>query len=80
MKTQWEEQGKGNDPKRPACHLLSNGSYSVLLTGDGGGWSQCDGVRLTNNRDGIAVMIRYRSTDCPGISGRQVRGSTSMEF
>lgn len=58
MKTQWEEQGKGNDPRRPACHLLSNGSYSVFLTGDGGGWSQCDDIRLTNNQDGIAVMIR----------------------
>ena len=79
MKTQWEEQGKGNDPKRPACHLLSNGSYSVLLTGDGGGWSQCDGVRLTNNRDGIAVMIRTGAQIAPvfpaGKCGDQLQWS-----
>lgn len=57
IKTQWEEQGKGNDQSRPACHFLSNGRYSVLLTGDGAGWSQCDGTRLTANEDGIALMI-----------------------
>lgn len=80
MKHQWEEQGKGNDTKRPACHLLSNGSYSVLLTGDGGGWSQCDGIRLTNNRDGIAVMIRTGDQIVPVFPAGQCGDQLQWKF
>lgn len=36
----WEETGTGTCATRPACHLLSNGRYSVLVTSGGGGWSQ----------------------------------------
>lgn len=80
MKTQWEEQGKGNDPRRPACHLLSNGSYSVFLTGDGGGWSQCDDIRLTNNQDGIAVMIRTGDQIVPVFPAGQCGDQLEWRF
>lgn len=64
-KTQWEEQGTGSTAAQPACHLLSNGSYSVLMTGAGGGWSQCGTVRLTANQDGMALLIRRGETLYP---------------
>lgn len=77
MKLQWEEQGKGNDVTRPACHILSNGNYSVLLTGDGGGWSQCDGIRLTANQEGVALLLRKENHVYPvfptGQCGEQLQ-------
>ena len=77
MRTKWEARGAGNDEFRPACHLLSNGRYSVFLTGDGGGWSQCEGIRITRDRVGIAVMVRGGDRIDPvfpaGTCGPQLR-------
>ena len=73
----WKLEGQGNDETRPSCHMLSNGSYSVLITGDGGGWSQCGDIRLTRDRDGIAVMVRTGDRIDPvypaGRCGSQLR-------
>ena len=37
----------------PATHLLSNGRYSVVLRGHGGGYSQWDGVSIGRWRDDL---------------------------
>lgn len=62
---QWEETGIGHSAACPACHLLSNGTYSVLLTSGGGGWSQRGTVRLTHALDGVALLLRRGETLYP---------------
>ena len=62
---QWEETGTGTCTARPACHLLSNGRYSVLVTSGGGGWSQWGNTRLTHELDGVAVLLRRKDTLYP---------------
>ncbi|MFZ5353021.1 MAG: glucoamylase family protein, partial [Bacillota bacterium] len=42
----------------PECHILSNGSYSVLLTDDGTGYSRYNGMAVTRWRD-EAVSNKY---------------------
>ena len=64
-KKQWEESGTSHCQARPACHLLSNGRYSVLMTSGGGGWSQRGAVRLTHERDGVALLLRRGDTLYP---------------
>jgi cyclic beta-1,2-glucan synthetase len=43
----WRRAGEGYDLWNPACHLLSNGSYSVLLTNTGLSRSLCGSISLT---------------------------------
>ncbi|MDD4715370.1 MAG: glucoamylase family protein [Oscillospiraceae bacterium] len=43
----WRREGKGCDVWRPRCHLLSNGSYSVLTTDAGLSDSSWGAVKLT---------------------------------
>lgn len=38
------------DRELPACHLLSNGHYSLMITDRGGGFSQREGIQLTRWR------------------------------
>lgn len=38
----------------PFCNVLSNGTYSVLVTDRGTGWSQCDGMMVTRFRADLA--------------------------
>ena len=37
----------------PATHFLSNGSYSVMVTNGGGGYSRCNGLAVTRYREDL---------------------------
>jgi cyclic beta-1,2-glucan synthetase len=61
----WRRAGEDYDVWRPACHLLSNGSYSVLLTNTGLSRSLCGGIslsrfspQLTGDHPGICFFLR----------------------
>jgi len=53
----------------PNCHLLSNGSYSVLLTDSGSGYSSNENIRVSRwrenmgNKYGTFIFIRSLNTD-----------------
>lgn len=53
----------------PNCHLLSNGSYTVLLTDSGGGYSRNENVAISRWRElqgykrGTFIFIRSLNTD-----------------
>lgn len=57
---------EGNPPN---CHLLSNGSYSVLLTDSGSGYSNNENIRISRWREnrgskyGTFIFIRSLNTD-----------------
>jgi cellobiose phosphorylase len=59
--------GRLNDPA-PHARLLSNGRYSVLITGAGTGFSSCDGYALTSwnadrTEDGDGFFAYLRDVD-----------------
>ena len=58
----WTRAGVGA-AETPACHLLSNGTYTSLVTAGGGGWSQLNGFRLT--LDGAAFSLERENTVLP---------------
>ncbi|MDD2499012.1 MAG: glucoamylase family protein, partial [Desulfitobacteriaceae bacterium] len=45
----------GVSPGLPACHLLSNGRYSLLITEGGAGYSTKDGIQVTRWRENHPV-------------------------
>lgn len=57
---------QGNPPN---CHLLSNGSYSILLTDSGSGYSSNENIRISRWREnmgskyGTFIFIRSLNTD-----------------
>jgi cyclic beta-1,2-glucan synthetase len=56
---EWTAAHAGYDAFRPACHLLSNGSYSLVITNTGLSLSLADDIMLS----------RFDGSLCEGVSG-----------
>ncbi|MFN8546009.1 MAG: glycosyl transferase [Candidatus Binatia bacterium] len=71
----------------PHSRVLSNGRYTVLLTGAGTGWSAWDGLGLTawsgdrtEDRDGLFVYLRDRDRGTVWSAGHQPVGRAAERY
>src|SRR5947209_13776545 len=71
----------------PDICLLSNGRYSVMLTGAGGGYSVCDGMGVTRWREdatrdcwGQYLYVRDLESGRAWSAGRQPLGRNADEY
>ena len=60
--SQFCRRGSGNDPAKPACHILSNGLVSAICIDDGG-------VSLLDDRGETPIVTRFQERYAPaGVS------------
>ncbi len=75
------------DTLAPRTHLLSNGSYSVMVTNAGGGFSTCRGLAVTRWRTdaardlaGTAVYVRDRTAGRVWSAAHQPTGTPADAY